>query len=125
MIVGITLIATLAFGVSLQWDENPDSNCAGYRLYYGTRSREYTNSIDTGTNRTVSVPVQIGTKYFFAVTAYNSDGLEGDFSEELLYTPVILRLVIESSPDLRSWVALTNFEVLASEEQRFFRIRVP
>ncbi len=61
---------------------------------------------------------------FFSVVAYNSLGLESDFSAELAFTPVVLPLVIETSPDLRSWARLTNFSVFTSEEQAFFRLRV-
>jgi hypothetical protein len=60
----------------------------------------------------------------FAVVAYNSFGLESDFSAELAFTPIVLPLVIETSPDLRSWARLTNFSVFTSEEQAFFRLRV-
>jgi hypothetical protein len=59
---------------------------AGYRLHYGNRSRDYTQTIDVGnvTNAPVS-GLQAGVTYFFAVTAYGTGGLESVFSNEVSY----------------------------------------
>jgi hypothetical protein len=71
--------------VTLAWDPNsPSENIAGYKLYYGTESGYYTGVIDiaNGTLRKVSKLAK-GYHYYFAVTAYNQEGQESDFSEEL------------------------------------------
>ena len=67
--------------LTLAWDPNPSPAIAGYRLYDGTASRTYTNVIDVGsvTTGTVSGLVS-GVTYFFAVTDYDTNGLESDFS---------------------------------------------
>jgi hypothetical protein len=56
-------------------------------LYEGTASRDYSVIYDPGnaTNFTV-VELQAGVVYFFAATAYYTNGIESDFSEELVYT---------------------------------------
>ena len=72
--------------MSLQWNPNTDSSVAGYNLYYGGASRSYTNSLSVGntTNAMVSGLVE-GKTYFFAVTAYDTQGYESDYSDETVY----------------------------------------
>jgi hypothetical protein len=75
--------------VTLAWDGNPDSDgIAGYRIHYGIASRIYTSSItvENSTSGTVS-GLMAGLTYYFAVTAYDVNGYESDFSEEIVYTP--------------------------------------
>lgn len=73
--------------VTLAWDASPDPAVSGYRLYQGLASRNYSLVYDAGfnTNLTVSA-LQVGTVYYFAATAYDTNGLESDFSAELVYT---------------------------------------
>lgn len=73
--------------VTLAWDQNVESDIAGYRVHYGTSTRNYDYSIDIGnyTSCTIS-DLQEGTTYYFAATAYNSQLNESDFSEEITYT---------------------------------------
>lgn len=72
-----------AANVSLTWDPNPETDLAGYRIYWGGASRGYTNTIEsTGNTNTVSGLTE-GVGYFFAVTAYDTNGLESDYSNEV------------------------------------------
>jgi len=73
--------------VTLAWDPSPDTNVVGYRVYYGVVSRTYTNVVNVGnaTNVTINGLVE-GTTYYFAATAYNSLGMESDYSAESVYT---------------------------------------
>jgi hypothetical protein len=75
--------------VTLAWDGSPGSDgIAGYRIHYGTSSRNYSGriSVENATLGSVS-GLQIGVTYYFAVTAYDVNGYESDFSEEVTYTP--------------------------------------
>ncbi len=90
MVLILTAFTASAQGqssVTLAWDPSPGSAIAGYRLYEGGASRTYTNVITAGnmTNVTVSGLASGGT-YFFAATAYDTSGLESDFSSEVSYT---------------------------------------
>jgi hypothetical protein len=77
-----------AASVTLAWDPAP--NMAGYRLYCGTTSRVYTQTIEVGNTTTTLVSNLVaGQTYFFAIAAYNSAGLESPFSNEVSY-PVSL-----------------------------------
>src|SRR5687767_14311829 len=41
--------------ITLAWDRNTETNIAGYKLYYGTVSRVYTNVVNAGNATTASV----------------------------------------------------------------------
>lgn len=73
--------------VIMEWDPNSEATLAGYKAYYGTQSRNYTVSRDVGNQTSyVITGLTAGTKYFFAVTAYDVDGYESDYSEEVVCT---------------------------------------
>src|SRR6516165_4972693 len=91
--VGIVLLGLLSGGVpgvkaaqslTLAWDSSADTNVVGYRVYYGSTTRSYTNSVDVGnaTSATIS-GLQDGSTHYFAATAYNNIGLESAYSSEL------------------------------------------
>ena len=62
--------SSVAGQLSLAWD--PVANAAGYRLYYGTSSGNYSSSIDAQNSTNVTVPgLTDGARYYFAVKAYN------------------------------------------------------
>jgi len=96
---GILLIALLhipvpAFGVAppssrvaLAWDASSSPEVTGYRVYYGTTAGNYTNSVVVGnvtTNTLAGLTVNV--TYFFAVVAYDANGLESIFSNQIAYT---------------------------------------
>jgi len=70
--------------VSLAWDANTEPDLGGYKLYYGTASQAYSQGINVGKNTQVTVSnLSQGVTYFFAVTAYNLQGAESDYSNEI------------------------------------------
>lgn len=73
--------------VTVAWDPNPEPTVAGYRLYYGTSSRYYTNSVDvaSSTRCTISALLE-GVTYYMAVTAYDTSGNQSGYSNEIVYT---------------------------------------
>lgn len=84
---GVARAASTNQTVRLAWDKSPDATVTGYKLYTGSASRSYTNLINVGTNLTGTASnVIAGRTYYFAATAYNSVGLESDFSNEVSYT---------------------------------------
>ena len=79
--------------VSLAWDVpttyvdgTPASGLIGFKVYYGTASRTYTHIIDVGTLPSCTVNFLSHTTYYFAITAYDSSGIESDYSAELSKT---------------------------------------
>src|SRR4026209_576177 len=87
-VIAIVLLCRSAFGATLVWDPNAESNVAGYKLYSGTASRQYSSVVDVGnTTQYRLTNVVEGTSYFFALTAYSTAGLESGLSAEVSYTP--------------------------------------
>lgn len=76
--------------VTLAWDPNSESNVAGYKIYYGKSSKNYQKSIDVGKVTTYTLDGLIGQTYYIAATAYNTEGLESDFSNEVVCSVRIL-----------------------------------
>lgn len=78
--------SALAADVTLAWDANSESNLAGYLVYYGTASGTYGEPFSAEDQPTAVVTnLTAETKYFFAVAAYNTEGQESDFSNEVDY----------------------------------------
>ena len=66
-------------------DGSPISNLAGYKIHYGTSSSDYTQTVaveNAGLTRYVVDNLPSGT-YYFAITAYNAQGLESPLSGEI------------------------------------------
>lgn len=86
------LVITLAMAFSLnaanvkvEWDANTETDLAGYRVYMGLASGVYGQPVDVGnvTEHTVTLNPEVGTEYFFAVTAYDTSNNESGFSDEV------------------------------------------
>ena len=70
--------------VTLQWDENTEPDVDGYTIHYGTSSGIYPFSEDVGDQTTYTLSgLQEGQTYYFALTAYNTQGLHSGFSNEV------------------------------------------
>jgi len=73
----------LTASATLAWQPSSDPTVMGYQLYYGTASRTYTGTVNVGPSTTAAVSNLVnGTTYYFAVTAYNSSGVQSPFSNE-------------------------------------------
>ena len=74
---------------ALSWDANSEPDLEGYKVYLGTASGAYGAPIATLTMDVTSYTVTglaTGTTYFFAVTAYDSEGAESSYSNEVSKT---------------------------------------
>ena len=80
----------MAADVTLAWDANTEPDLNGYILYYGTASRnqeDYAHNIDVGnvTSHTVT-GLSDGQTYYFAASAYDTNGNESAYSVELSHS---------------------------------------
>ncbi len=93
LMLAVMLFANSAWAldVNLRWDANTETDLAGYKVYYspndatapfvGTGATEGAAPIDVGLLTTATVSGLNPTlDYYFAVTAYNTSGLESSYS---------------------------------------------
>lgn len=122
----------------LEWNSPTDPQIAGYKAYIGQESRRYLKVLDVRQQNWVTLSgLDPGTTYYLSATAYDANGFESDFSEEIPYTPpidgassvmipfafesgssgVILRMSglpgqrcwIVASTDLKTWTQIRSF----------------
>ena len=95
----LTLSATgFSAQVTLAWNPNTEPNLAGYTIYYGTSSGNYSSSISLGNVTTSTVNnLSGGVAYFFVLTARNTVGLESGYSNEVNYTPAVSQFTLTVS----------------------------
>jgi hypothetical protein len=67
-------------------DGTPLTDLAGYNLYYGTSSGNYTVTIDVGNVTTYGIDGFPPGTYYFVLTAYDISGNESDYSTEISRT---------------------------------------
>ena len=122
--------------LTLAWDASASTNVLGYRLYYGTNTRSYQFVTNTGLMLTQSVVLPHRGRWFFAATAYDTNGLESDFSSEVSWEskpapPVMagkpwVRLVpvFGRSTNLAAWGSVTGEATWfpATNRAEFFRV---
>lgn len=76
--------------VTLSWkapasDANGSSlsDLAGYKIYYGLSSNNYTRSIDVGHSTSIVISSLSSGRWCFVVTAYDVSGNESKYSNEM------------------------------------------
>jgi hypothetical protein len=74
--------------VGLAWDPNAESDVAGYLVFYGTQSGNYSGYVDVGaaTNALMNTGSST-TSYYFAVAAYSTAGIRSALSAEVQWSP--------------------------------------
>jgi len=77
-------MAGILNSATLSWDENKESDLAGYIVYWGSESGNYDGAIDVDNTTSWQIPSDVG-KYYFAVTAYDLSGNESSFSKEVAW----------------------------------------
>jgi hypothetical protein len=88
----IEVLAVSLGSATLTWspptqntDGSPLTDLAGFVVYWGTASRNYSNSVTLPNPGLTSYMVENlapGATYYFATTSYNDDGLESGYSNE-------------------------------------------
>jgi len=84
--VTLTVNAPATSSADLTWNANTESDLAGYKVYRATASGTYGVPVATLTGNVtnyVATGLQVGTTYFFVVTAYDTNGNESSASNEV------------------------------------------
>ncbi|HEU6449358.1 MAG TPA: fibronectin type III domain-containing protein [Verrucomicrobiae bacterium] len=116
--------------ITLKWKGIVEPDLAGYKLYYGPASGTYTNYFSTGKATNVVLSgLTAGLTYYFAATAYTTNGIESVPSNEIAVTvPGVLFMdggaaggnpssvrfpvipgnayTLQASTDLKSWTTV-------------------
>jgi len=87
LVMAFILPGSLARAVTVAWSASPSSGVAGYRIYYGKTSGNYTASVDVGNVTSASLTsLAAGVTYYLSVVAYSATSVLSDFSNEISYT---------------------------------------
>ena len=80
--------------LSVVWNPSPDKNVAGYMVYYGESSGDYTGQKNAGTNTSITISgLREGQTNYIIVKAYNAHEVESPPSNEISYiVPGILNV---------------------------------
>ena len=84
--LGVFTYTTFSYAaqVTLEWNANIEQDLAGYIIYQGTSSRNYDVSMDIGNWTSATIEnLEDNETYYFAVTAYDTDGNESVYSSEV------------------------------------------
>jgi len=105
-ISGIVAPAVAQTSVTLEWDANPEPSVAGYIVYVGNETGHYREQYDVGdTTSFVYSNVVPGTRYYFAVAAYESTHTVGPRSDEVPFLSGVAFQQAAQSPSLSSRIA--------------------
>ena len=84
--LGAILFAQQAYAAAqatVAW--NPDSaQVAGYDVYYGTSSGNYSTTLNAGNTTSATLPNLSAQTYYIALTAYDSNNVQSSYSPELV-----------------------------------------
>jgi hypothetical protein len=95
--------------VTLAWDANADPAVAGYKLYYGYAPGSYGTPVNVGkVTRYTLTGIQEGKNCYFAVTAYDTNGNESAFSEELECFTLVPAPVVNATIDPSSAIVVSR-----------------
>lgn len=72
--------------IDIFWNENPESDVAGYNVYYSySYNGKYTLIGSTQFTSFIDYGAKNGTTYYYAITAYDYNNNESDLSKEVVY----------------------------------------
>jgi len=80
----------IAYGASINliWDPNDEADLSGYRIYYGTSSENYDQSIDVGNVTSYKLSgLTKGIIYYLALTSYDTSNNESEKTDEVSGMP--------------------------------------
>lgn len=102
VVTGLSGGARAATNVAFRWKANTELGLAGYKLYHGTASGAYTDSIVLGVvTNYMMTNLAVGTTYYFALSAFDTNDLESDLTPELQFPspPALAAIPNQTTPE--------------------------
>lgn len=121
VLVSIGALNHLVFAGSLliSWDAVNDSRVAGYKVKYGTAPQSYTGAVDAGLSTSQVLPNLVeGTRYYFAVVAYDTARVEGAPSPEA--SGLVLATANVAAASVASGSAVITWQTNKVSDQQVF-----
>ncbi|MDH5601572.1 MAG: hypothetical protein OEY78_09740, partial [Gammaproteobacteria bacterium] len=86
--ITVECITNCQVKVIVSWDkvditDESGYHVVGYKIYYGSQSNSYSNSVSVGNVATFEISGLSLGEYFFAVTSFNEVGSESAYSAEV------------------------------------------
>ena len=97
--------------ITLGWDKSTESDVIGCKIYYGTATGNYTQSIKIASpNITTCTILNLsdGQRYYFAATAYNAELIESDYSAEVFATISPITTTVQPTTTTTSLITTTT-----------------
>lgn len=88
---------TFAENIIIKWKPNTETDLAGYKLYYGSETENYTTSVDVG-NMTSYALLDYDGNFYCVLTAYDTSGNESEYSNEAHYILPVLDIEAPVNP---------------------------
>ncbi len=115
----LLVVAGSAMGESFrfQWDRSPEPDVAGYILYWGSEPRQYHYHLPLGTEAcqgnscTAEVDLEPG-HWYVAVTAFDQQANESDFSQELHVISGSLEPTLVYPNGTITWIRGCSYDIL-------------
>jgi hypothetical protein len=123
---GSAVAAPKGEAVTLAWTASPDVDVVGYRIFYGPRSANYTNSVAVGNVSTAAI-TNLTPPLFFAATARDATGLESPFSNEASWSgwETVVRIYAQTNASLAgNFTDAFLVQVQTNPPSNFYRLRI-
>jgi hypothetical protein len=83
LLANSAMIEAQTVSLTATWNASSESDIAGYVLFSGTQTGIYSSSIDVGNVTSWQGVFSSGTRYYFAVQAYNTSSNFSPYSTEV------------------------------------------
>lgn len=117
MLVLLGALPAMGESFRFQWDPSPEPDVAGYNLYYGSSPRQYQANLLLGTDVcnghscTAQLELEQG-HWYVAVTAFDQQGNESEYSEELHVISESLEPTLIYPNGSITWVRGCTYDIL-------------
>ncbi|MFQ5629051.1 MAG: dockerin type I domain-containing protein [bacterium] len=71
--------------VTVTWDPNEEADLAGYNIYYGKKSRQYSDIIQVGKVAETKLNIDKGSIYYLAISAFDTANNTSNMSDEIVF----------------------------------------